>query len=653
MEFNPYRDRLSEVERKLRSLETEARATAKEVDWHRAFDPARAGSDVRTLTDKIAQARSQLGDYSTQLSVLESAASELELRARERKRLLGFIPYAPTDAARQAQDELDQVRPKLDALRSRRSAVEQQARKLESRHADLVGNIHRYNAFDAATAARTLAGLRAAIQRQTTRRSTLLERVNEIDNLIEPKLKELKAAQKRAKSAKGVVEDLSEQIDREYARRTEAFELRDRLRDASSGSERAKIHEESERRFGNGKPGAVAHDCRERIEGLKADRRKEAAELREREQSVRTIERQIRAMVRVPPADSRSPAQRPTRARSWIRLAQMEAYIAAREGRSALDPGTRADLNIKRKEAAEFRSRLEKRSPRGGPPLEDQQWWGEWTLDATALGQLEAVGGGGQGEIYRPSRYPGLLYKEYKLQQQVDSRALDQLMRMRRAMDESDRDFIDRAAAWPAIVVHKNGAASGFLMAAAAEQFFHSFSPTNRKPTELQYLIFTPKRAWGTLALPDVRQRVEICLSTCRIVAAIHAAGGVVGDISAQNILWSLSPLQAYLIDCDGIRAAGRGSVLPQVNTPHWVDPRDPNRATTSTDLYKLAQVIVRVLSIEPYREPTDGLGGALTLPIAATAPIVALLGRFADGGSTRPSAEEWIGALSTALHKL
>lgn len=266
-------------------------------------------------------------------------------------------------------------------------------------------------------------------------------------------------------------------------------------------------------------------------------------------------------------------------------------------------------------------------------------------LPSSSLGALEQVGSGGQATIYRPARFPGLLYKKYLAPTRVNADALDRLRRVRLAMTEHDREYLDGSAAWPAILIEEGGRIVGFLMAPAGHHFFHQFGSSVRKPTDLQYLIFKPKRAWNSLVLPGAFQRLEICRLIATAVDTMHRNNLVIGDISMSNILWAVRPEPAvYLIDCDGVRQAGGLPVLDQATTPDWSDPKDPSRATFDTDRYKLALAVLRVLASEPYLAPGQAIPSIPWLATSAHTKLQRVSDQVGAGHRYAPS--HWLDLL-------
>ena len=93
------------------------------------------------------------------------------------------------------------------------------------------------------------------------------------------------------------------------------------------------------------------------------------------------------------------------------------------------------------------------------------------------------------------------------------------------------------------------------------------------------------------------RNVIRCCAKLASALAFLHRHGVCVGDISAKNLLFSLTPHDAvYFIDCDAMRINGV-SALPQVETPGWETPAGEELATIYSDAYKLGLLALRLLA--------------------------------------------------------
>src|SRR3954463_10275246 len=80
------------------------------------------------------------------------------------------------------------------------------------------------------------------------------------------------------------------------------------------------------------------------------------------------------------------------------------------------------------------------------------------------------------------------------------------------------------------------------------------------------------------------------------------------GDVSMRNLLWTVEPEpNVFLLDCDSMRLAGDSPAVPAAETVDWDDPalgtKTPN---LSSDRYKLAMIVQRVLLVESQARPHD-----------------------------------------------
>jgi hypothetical protein len=261
----------------------------------------------------------------------------------------------------------------------------------------------------------------------------------------------------------------------------------------------------------------------------------------------------------------------------------------------------------------------------------------------------DRVGSGGQGDVHAVADGP-LLFKEYKDPSKVDATALDDLVAFRQSLGESDRDRLDRLAAWPLCRVVDGGRAVGFLMRRAPSEMTWRTAAGSTKLIELQYLIRASKVAWQEVPQPSPEQRRALALACVEAIAWFHSAGLVIGDISQANVLWSLATgTTVHFLDCDGFRRVGRAAVQAQAATPDWNDPLvSSTEASVDTDAYKTALVVGRILTQDPYVTPGKELAlvpGCLNG--RQDAAVRRLFTQASGERGTRPRPGEWQTALS------
>ncbi|MBN0045967.1 hypothetical protein JS756_18015 [Streptomyces actuosus] len=270
-----------------------------------------------------------------------------------------------------------------------------------------------------------------------------------------------------------------------------------------------------------------------------------------------------------------------------------------------------------------------------------------------ALGSLRLggrMGDGGQGEVFDVEGPGRLLYKSYREPHKVAADRLAHLVDLRQQLTGADRDRLDREAAWPLCRVVDGGRVTGFLMRRAPDAMTWRDARGDARLTELSYLLRAPKAAWRAVPQPSPSERFALVLAVVELFDRMHSLGLVVGDVSQANVLWTVHPGPAvHLLDCDGVRLAGRPPVLTQADTPDWHDPMAlPGAVTVDSDRYKVALVIGRVLAQDAYAAP----GRPLTLLAGVLddrreAAVRALWQQAAGPRGGRPHLGQWRAALA------
>ncbi|MGA4960185.1 hypothetical protein [Streptomyces lavendulocolor] len=268
----------------------------------------------------------------------------------------------------------------------------------------------------------------------------------------------------------------------------------------------------------------------------------------------------------------------------------------------------------------------------------------------SALRLLDRVGDGGQGEVHVVDGPTGVLYKAYRPALRPDGGALAELVRVRRDLEPADRDWLDERAAWPLCRVTDGGRVTGFLMRRAPDSMTWRAPGGGTKLTELAYLLRPAKPAWQAVVQPTPPERYALAVAVVEVVDRLHAMGLVLGDLSQANVLWTVRPAPAvHLLDCDGVRPAGRPPVLAQADTIDWNDPKAPPGAVTvDSDRYKAALAVGRILAQDAYAAP-----GTVFSPVPGVlderreAAVRRLFAQAAGPFGSRPALGEWRTALA------
>ncbi|MFG1607690.1 hypothetical protein [Actinoplanes sp. NPDC049265] len=270
-------------------------------------------------------------------------------------------------------------------------------------------------------------------------------------------------------------------------------------------------------------------------------------------------------------------------------------------------------------------------------------------VDVSALGHLTLLDKGGQGTVYATSVDGSRVYKEYSapVLTTVDDGALTAMARLPGGLTPADARSLTERTAWPGTVVTRNGKVSGFLMPRAPQRFYVPMTMPTGTRTKLaltQLLLNGDDFARRTGLTTSDAFRLEFLYDVAETLEFLHRNDIAVGDLSPKNLCFSFAARpRCYFIDCDAMRVRG-ASVLDQVETPDWAVPGGEQRATTTTDEYKLALLVIRMFAGE--QNATDP---------AVLDRVTPALRRLAERGlsgdaSRRPDPAEWKRTLAMAM---
>jgi hypothetical protein len=271
--------------------------------------------------------------------------------------------------------------------------------------------------------------------------------------------------------------------------------------------------------------------------------------------------------------------------------------------------------------------------------------------DLRVLGQL---GSGGQGVVYKvDGAAPGLAgpaaYKEYLPQvvRSVDWARLENLIRFGRDAEPALKAWLHENTAWPAAIVERDGAHTGFLMRLAPTECLvplrmgAAYEPTL---LALEFLL-NPS---DYLARVDLRlseaDRVAILQEMASLVAELHQNDIAIGDLSAKNIAVALPPArQCFLLDCDAVVVRGH-TALDLVETQDWDVPAGEAPGTAHGDDYKFALCVIRVLAGDQATRDPAAIPGHLARLRQTAREVVD------KPAADRPTARDWVSQLSASL---
>lgn len=284
-------------------------------------------------------------------------------------------------------------------------------------------------------------------------------------------------------------------------------------------------------------------------------------------------------------------------------------------------------------------------------------------IEITSLGDLTLLNTGGEGIVYKCSKFPDKAFKLYKreVEHEIDLVALENSVQIFHSLSSSERPYLLARTAWPEMIVAERGVAVGFLMPLLKEEMYCEYGAVTDSDSitqlrEWQYLAY--RSDWDNsnistdLRQPSDEHLLGLLLDFSRTVSIMHQYKLVIGDISFRNILWCTEGyLKTVLIDCDGIRQEGKRGPLSAKQTPDWIDPSSPLGPTDrQTDLYKLG-----LANYRGYFGAGAGYPSDVQPPNLSTEADHAVfdLSKRAAFSSVKPTATEWLNTLSHHLDLL
>lgn len=278
-----------------------------------------------------------------------------------------------------------------------------------------------------------------------------------------------------------------------------------------------------------------------------------------------------------------------------------------------------------------------------------------------SVGDLEEIGRGGEGRVFKIRSMPGMVYKEFvEFPGHSPNRAaLEKLIAVRGGMADEEKSWLSDRTTWPESIVLDGNKMKGFLMPLIGANFFKRYGVRANPKTvacEWNYLSMRAKylgnrNIYSEIPAVEPRQVVSIILDLSKTIAILHKYEIVVGDVSGRNLLWTDTPaLRALIIDCDSFRIEGGQGVSPPKQSPDWEDPDLASSLTSMrSDIYKLALASYRAIWAASTARPFAGVASLPPAPDGVPMELLTLIERSIRN-SDRPTAEEWATDLQKSL---
>ena len=229
---------------------------------------------------------------------------------------------------------------------------------------------------------------------------------------------------------------------------------------------------------------------------------------------------------------------------------------------------------------------------------------------------LSELGQGAEGKVFEISNSQDLVYKEFFVVSSSPPNlvALERLVEVSMSMKSDEKKWLDERALTPKKAIVENRKLRGYLMKKIPKEFYclHGVKARPRNtPCDWNFLSMRHTFSSNNNLVSDVpvlstKNTLELLLDLSKTIEIFHRYDIILGDISGRNLLWSSVPkLKVLLIDCDGFRVRGSGSVNHPKQTPDWMDPTISNNMTNqSSDIYKLGLAAYRAIWCHPTNMP-------------------------------------------------
>ena len=274
------------------------------------------------------------------------------------------------------------------------------------------------------------------------------------------------------------------------------------------------------------------------------------------------------------------------------------------------------------------------------------------------------IGEGGQAKVFKISNNLAVKIYNEKSVATLNTDSLLEAIAFGSSLEKSSKDYLFNSTSWPRDIVQNQGAVIGVSMSLAPMSAYVK-RPNSEKLIFLSFNhLITPIMPALAGVVPEIdgSKKVEILLNFLKLTEFLHRNSFILGDISGNNISWSSTNSQIFLMDCDSARKIGKPPALPQMETIYFTDPSPmpsviEHQSSFDTDNYRIGLLIVAVLTrtfpLTPGKViPKSALRELDKTASQANLPnlsfqIKNLWAQLGLGAGLRPNSSEWIAALT------
>lgn len=275
---NPFAAKLRATHDEIKKLEHRRADLAEQLAWAARFNP-------EAEVDEVARLRSDLEERTAELGRLEADISELDATSRllasqtpalERGTRLGLrvVRWFTTEYGL-AKARLMEHNQEVVNLRRRIQDADQEREQVAREVAELTDHIFdneqalaRFRSFRSVEADEAIATIDGELSLLQKKRDHLKARAADVDRAVEAPLAELRKYESEIEDHQSRISKLRSELSRLERQIAEVERFDKKISSAANSYERAKLHQECERRFGDSSPRAVIRAIRSQMRSL-------------------------------------------------------------------------------------------------------------------------------------------------------------------------------------------------------------------------------------------------------------------------------------------------------------------------------------------------------------------------------------------------
>lgn len=293
---NPFAAKLRATDDEIKELEHRRVDLVEQVAWASRFNPEENVREIARLRSEVEARTAKLGRLEADISALDATSRLLasQTPALERDARLGLrVDRWFTKECRGARARLKAHEQELADHRRRLQVADEEREQVARDVAELTDHIveneqalARFESFRSVEADEAIAKIDGELSLLRRKRNDLEARAAKVDGAVAAPLAELRRYESEIEALESTISKLRSERSGWESQIVEAQRFDERISSTASRHERFKLHEESERRFGNRSPLAA-------IKAMRSQTRSLTSSIGDREQQIARIRRDM------------------------------------------------------------------------------------------------------------------------------------------------------------------------------------------------------------------------------------------------------------------------------------------------------------------------------------------------------------------------